>query len=294
MHVRRLFTERTNALHETAQLRHKILKFQNRDKVLTSQNAKLQSVVSQQKNIIEKLKAQRKELLSFYKKHKKYQLREAQIENQKALLERIQSKFQEAERNEDEQSDIQSSPNFAFNHESDAYLRQEKGSDVLRNAAFFKDQQIMRLKKANDQNRLLIFMQEKLAEMKSKFMTQILIRVKPDPETNTDINNQELLQESFNVLNTEEMGLAKQLVINDNDQQIIAVADAITKASDTQAEFFDSTIAQKVQNVVLQDRSDYVIGIVGEQSSGKFFTLFGMPFNTQLCDFDYNSTSYDI
>ena len=152
----------------------------------------------------------------------------------------------------------------------------------------------MRLKKANDQNRLLIFMQEKLAEMKSKFMTQILIRVKPDPETNTDINNQELLQESFNVLNTEEMGLAKQLVINDNDQQIIAVADAITKASDTQAEFFDSTIAQKVQNVVLQDRSDYVIGIVGEQSSGKFFTLFGMPFNTQLCDFDYNSTSYDI
>ena len=61
-------------------------------------------------------------------------------------------------------------------------------------------------------------MQEKLAEMKSKFMTQILIRVKPDPETNTDINNQELLQESFNVLNTEEMGLAKQLVINDNDQ----------------------------------------------------------------------------
>ena len=133
-------------------------------------------------------------------------------------MERIQSKFQEAERNEDEQSDIQSSPNFAFNHESDAYLRQEKGSDVLRNAAFFKDQQIMRLKKANDQNRLLIFMQEKLAEMKSKFMTQILIRVKPDPETNTDINNQELLQESFNVLNTEEMGLAKQLVINDNDQ----------------------------------------------------------------------------
>ena len=37
----------------------------------------------------------------------------------------------------------------------------------------------MRLKKTVDQNRLLIFMQEKLAEMKSKYMTHVSIRVKP-------------------------------------------------------------------------------------------------------------------
>ena len=88
--------------------------------------------------------------------------------------------------------------------------------------------------------------------------------------------------------------MAKQLIINDENQQIIAAADSITKAADTQAEFYDSALSTKVQNVVLQDRSDLVIGIVGEASSGKFFTLFGMPFNTQLCDFDYNSSSYDM
>ena len=44
--------------------------------------------------------------------------------------------------------------------------------------------------------------------------------------------------------------------------------------------------------MVLEERSDYVIGLVGEASSGKFFTLFGMPFNTQLRDLDYNTDSY--
>ena len=45
--------------------------------------------------------------------------------------------------------------------------------------------------------------------------------------------------------------------------------------------------------MILEERSDLVIGIVGEQSSGKFFTLFGVPFNTQLADLNYHSGSYD-
>ena len=83
----------------------------------------------------------------------------------------------------------------------------------------------MRLKKIVDQNRLLIFMQEKLAEMKSKFMTQVTIRVKPCsnpkhamPESNHhhDAETGVILPEPFNVLNnSSEMGLAKQLVITD-------------------------------------------------------------------------------
>ena len=76
-HVRRLFVERTNAIHESASIRHKLLQYQTSDRVLKSQNQKLQSAVSQQKVIIKKLKTQREELLAFYKKHKKYQLREA-------------------------------------------------------------------------------------------------------------------------------------------------------------------------------------------------------------------------
>ena len=32
---------------------------------------------------------------------------------------------------------------------------------------------------------------------------------------------------------------------------------------------------------------------MGEASSGKFFTLFGMPFNTQLCHIDQNESGYD-
>ena len=61
---------------------------------------------------------------------------------------------------------------------------------------------------------------------------------------------------------------------------MIAAADAITRVSDTQADYYESTLSAKVQGVVLEERSDFVIGIVGEASSGKFFTLFGMPFNT--------------
>jgi len=149
----------------------------------------------------------------------------------------------------------------------------------------------MRLQKIIDQNRLVIFMQEKLAEMKSKFLTQVCIRVKPIPET-VEFNDDELVRESFSILNTSEMGLAKQLVIHDQGSQIVAAADSISKTSDTQTDFYESTLATNVQKVVLEERSDYVIGLVGEASSGKFFTLFGMPFNTQLCDLEYNSNSY--
>ena len=42
------------------------------------------------------------------------------------------------------------------------------------------------------------------------------------------------------------MGLAKQLIINDENQQIIAAADSITKAADTQADFYDSALSTKV------------------------------------------------
>ena len=82
----------------------------------------------------------------------------------------------------------------------------------------------MRLKKTLDQNKLLIFMQEKLAEMKSKFMTQVTIRVKPrseagasdNPTVDGDDTSGGMLPEPFNVLNdSTEMGLAKQIVITD-------------------------------------------------------------------------------
>ena len=74
---------------------------------------------------------------------------------------------------------------------------------------------------------------------------------------------------------------------------MVATADAISKASDTQSEFYEATLQARVQNVVLESSSDYVIGVVGEASSGKNFTLFGTPFNTQLCDLDYTSRGYD-
>ena len=72
--------------------------------------------------------------------------------------------------------------------------------------------------------------------MKSKFMTQVTIRVKPRPDMLQDDEADEtgILPEPFNVLNnSSEMGLAKQLVINESGSQIVAVADSITKPSDT-------------------------------------------------------------
>ena len=58
-------------------MRRKLLQMEDRDRVLRSENKKLRGVVDQQNSIIKKLKAQRQELLSYYKKHKKYELREA-------------------------------------------------------------------------------------------------------------------------------------------------------------------------------------------------------------------------
>ena len=40
------------------------------------------------------------------------------------------------------------------------------------------------MQKLLDQSKLMIFMQEKLAEMKSKFLTKVAIRVKPIPQLN--------------------------------------------------------------------------------------------------------------
>ena len=61
-------------------------------------------------------------------------------------------------------------------------------------------------------------MQDKLAEMKSKYMTQVSIRVKPAPDQAELEGTEELpLSESFNILNSSEMGLAKQVVINDRE-----------------------------------------------------------------------------
>lgn len=56
----------------------------------------------------------------------------------------------------------------------------------------------------------MIFMQEKLADMKSKHLTKIAIRVKPVPETgDMQADSPPEPNDSFNILNTTEMGLAK-------------------------------------------------------------------------------------
>ena len=123
--------------------------------MLKNENTKLRGVVTQQNTIIRKLKAQRQELLTFYKKHKKYELREAQIENQKSLLDKVEKKYEiEASRTaemlalteEVEYEQSAASPDFggrsnldidALGHTS--FLKQTKGSEMLKNNAFFKD-----------------------------------------------------------------------------------------------------------------------------------------------------------
>ena len=86
--------------------------------------------------------------------------------------------------------------------------------------------------------------------MKSKFMTHVTIRVKPRPDIVEDNETEEyggILPEPFNVLNNQnEMGLAKQIVVNDGTSQLVAVADSITQPSDTQADFYENTLSVKV------------------------------------------------
>ena len=42
----------------------------------------------------------------------------------------------------------------------------------------------------------------------------------------------------FKVFVNDEMGMAKQMVINDKSHQLVAIADHISRGSDTQADFY--------------------------------------------------------
>ena len=123
--------------------------------------------------------------------------------------------------------------------------------------------------------RLLIFMQEKLADMKAKFVTKVAIKIKPSSTTEEEDTTKVMPQ--FKVFVNDEMGMAKQMVVRDKINQMVAVADHISRGSDTQADFYASTLSNDVKRVALEQDSDMVIGLVGEACSGKFFTLFGIP-----------------
>ena len=56
-HVKRLFVERTNALHETSILRSKVMQLEENDRILQNQNTLLQRVVAQQKALVDKLRS---------------------------------------------------------------------------------------------------------------------------------------------------------------------------------------------------------------------------------------------
>ena len=105
-------------------------------------------------------------------------------------------------------------------------------------------------------------MQEKLADIRSRFLTRVSIKVKPSRETP---NDDDILPASFKILNSEEMGMAKQIVINHSAGQLIACADHITRPSDTQADFYETSLAPCISKVITEgEDSDFVIGIVGE------------------------------
>ena len=63
----------------------------------------------------------------------------------------------------------------------------------------------MKMEKKVDSLRLLIFMQEKLAAMKSKFITKVAFKIKPCSPT----QEEESLMPQFKVFVNDEMGMAK-------------------------------------------------------------------------------------
>ena len=46
-------------------------------------------------------------------------------------------------------------------------------------------------------------------------MTQVVIRVKPVSDQNVDPATEELATEAFSILNSSDMGMAKQIIIHD-------------------------------------------------------------------------------
>ena len=84
--MQRVVSERANALRESADLRRRNILLAENEKLLVAHNSKLSAALQQSQQIIHKLKQHRKELLAFYKKHKKFQLQQAQITDRQAQL----------------------------------------------------------------------------------------------------------------------------------------------------------------------------------------------------------------
>ena len=55
----------------------------------------------------------------------------------------------------------------------------DRAASLLKNTISYKDHVIAKMEKRVDSLRLLIFMQEKLAGMKSKFITKVAFKIKP-------------------------------------------------------------------------------------------------------------------
>ena len=121
-------------------------------------------------------------------------------------------------------------------------------------------------------------------------MTKVAVKIKPSSVSSDE--DQSKIMPQFKVYINEEMGMAKQMVVRDKLNTLVAVADHISRGSDTQADFYANALSNDVKRVAFEQDSDLVIGLVGEASSGKFFTLFGIPQHSKLLTFDCNR-SYD-
>ena len=91
-------------------------------------------------------------------------------------------------------------------------------------------------------------MQERLAEMKSKFITKVAFKIKPSNASENGDEDKVLPQ--FKVFTANEMGMAKQMVVRDKVSQLVTVADHISRVSDTQADFYTTTLSNDVKRVV--------------------------------------------
>ena len=84
--------------------------------------------------------------------------------------------------------------------------------------------------------------------MKSKFITKVAFKIKP---SNTSENEEEdKVLPQFKVFTANEMGMAKQMVVRDKVSQLVTVADHISRVSDTQADFYTTTLSNDVKRVV--------------------------------------------
>ena len=226
-----LIQQKYASVAEALALRQELLEKDKRVKLQEEENRELKRQLFIYKAKYQKTKAQKQELLEYYKRGKRQQLTEEMIRQSEEYLKVLTSKIE----------DLKNSETIS-------------GTRTIEDSLVQKDQMYVRCKemelqlsrRQTEQLKIQCSMQQRLIQARARFSTQVYVKINPA--------DQRFAGKPFQILDEPELGLAKQLLTG----QTISFVDFAKRLGENRPLPFD------ICNQVLSSQSDIVIGVIGE------------------------------